>query len=224
MSKLQLNACIIIVLILAVAACTKVVRPLKAAGRLKTTFQTIPMKFNGWTGEEGKFDPETYRLLPTASLLYRFYLRDYDVSPVALAIVYGSDLGNFHQPEVCLEGQGLQSVSKSIVKVKDGNGGTIDAVSLITQSDSEYARYVFLFWFYTDGSASTSLGSYKLRILGQRLMMRNVRPSAMIRLSTPVVTTEQEAIDQLVTFASDIYPHLIKEFESGAPAKSTGKE
>ncbi len=212
MSKVQLHAYAVIVLLVLIAVGVKAAKPFQSDGPIKTDFSKIPLHFGEWTGEERPFDDVTRRNLPNASLLMRFYSRPYDLAPVGLAIVYGTDLGDFHQPEVCLEGQGLKAVSKSIVQVTASNGKTFDAVCLITERD--YSRQVFLFWFNTEGMTSTSLGRYKVDILIDRMFMRRIRPSAMIRLSTAVVTSEQDATDQLVQFAGEVFPYLAEEFRS----------
>ena len=214
MSKVQLHACAVTILLLLVAVGLKSAKPFTLAGPAGTDFSKIPLTFGVWTGEVGEFDPTTRENLPSASLLLRFYKRSYDIAPLGLAVVYGTDLGDFHQPEVCLEGQGLQAVSKRTVRIKDGRGGTFDAVSVITESD--FRRQAFVFWFYTEGTTSTSLGKYKLSMLLDRLMMRRIRPSAMIRLSTVVTSSDQESIDELVLFASDAFPYLKREFDSTA--------
>jgi EpsI family protein len=218
MSKVQLHAYALIVLLLLITGGIRSVKPFRMEGPNGTNFSKIPLHFGEWTGEESSFDKMTRTALPNASLLFRYYRRDYDVAPLGLAIVYGTDLGDFHQPEVCLEGQGLQAVSKGIVKVSDGKGGTFEAISMITEQD--YTRQAFLFWFNTDGMTSTSLGRYKVKMLMDRMLLRRIRASAMVRLNTPVVTSEEDATASLVRFAGDVYPYLSKEFEADRTAQS----
>lgn len=214
MSKVQLHSYIVIVLLLAVTGAVKLAKPLRLAGAPTTDFSRIPMAVGGWTGENGEFDERTYEMLPSASLLMRYYARDYDLSPVALGIVYGTDLGDFHQPEVCLEGQGLRAISKGTVRIKDGKGGSFPAVSLITEAN--YRRQVFVFWFYAEGVSSISLGQYKISILFSRLMMRKVQPSALIRFSTVVADGESEsdAMGRVVQLADALFPYVKRELDA----------
>jgi len=217
MSKIQLNACIVIVLFLLVTAAVQSVKPFKLEGRQRTDFSAIPLKIGDWTGRQTEVDQRTKDMLPSCSLLMRFYERDYDLSPVGFTVIYGSDLGDFHQPEVCLEGQGLRTVSKGVVKIPDGEGGAFDAVRLITEAD--YRRQVFVFWFYTKGMSSTSLGRYKLNMLMDRMFMRKIQPSAMIRLSTVVADTETEedAMIRAINLASTVLPYLKRELDAPSP-------
>ena len=216
MSKVQLHTSIVIVLLLSVTAAVKMAKPLKVEGRPKTDFSGIPMTVGGWAGENGEFDPRTYEMLPSCSLLMRFYQREYDLSPVGLAVIYGTDLGDFHQPEGCLEGQGLRAISKGTVRIKDGKG-LFPAVSVVTEKD--YRRQIFVFWFYAEGLSSTSLGQYKVNILLSRLLMRKVQPSALIRFSTVVADSESEseAEGRIVQLANAIFPYVKRELDAPTP-------
>ena len=214
MSKVQLNAYIVIAILLLVTAAVKTAKPFTVQGRPNTDFSRIPLNVGEWKGKEGSFDKQTRELLSSCSLLSRFYQRDYDIVPVGFAVVYGTDLKDFHQPEVCLEGQGLRAVSKTIVRVRDGEGSTFPAVGLVTEAD--YRRQVFVYWFYTEGMSSTSLGRYKINMLRDRLFMRRVQPSAMIRLSTVVYDTEseQDALDRVIVLADVLFPYLKRELSA----------
>lgn len=210
MSKIQLNAVAVTLLLLAVLFGARL-REITLLPAPQSRFEKIPLHLGDWIGRDSEFDEKTRQQLPSASLLYRFYERPTDIVSSNMAIVFATDLGDFHQPEVCLEGQGLKTVTKGVVRIKDGKGGTFEAVTLVTEAD--YQRRVFLFWFYSNGEASTSLGSYKIRILKDRLMGKVVRRSAMIRLDTSVVDTEEEAISRLVQLANDSVPYLRAQFD-----------
>ena len=218
MSKLQLHALILTVILGLAIVGTRASGPLTVRGRPNTKFERIPMEFAGWVGLDGEFPPGTATSLPTCSLLLRRYMHEDVYSPLELALVYGTDLGDFHQPEFCLEGQGLRSVSKGTVLINGGDGTSFEAVKVIM--DSEYGRRAFVFWFYSEGISSTSLGRYKVKVFLNRLLTRDVQPSAMVRLSIDVLDTDEEAIDQLARFAELIVPYLRQEFAaSGQEAK-----
>lgn len=211
MSRFQLHALVLIVLCGLALAGTQAVAPARQA-RVSTDFSHIPLAFAGWSiyADTG-LGEETERLLPSSSLLGRTYEHsDYPVSS-ELAIVYGVDLGNFHQPEICLEGQGLRSQSKRMIRIKDNETGSpFAAMSLIM--DSEYGRRAFIYWFMSGGTTSTSLGNYKTKVLVDRLMLREVNPSAMVRLSAAVTDDDEAAEKQLIDFAEAVLPYLKEEF------------
>jgi EpsI family protein len=212
-SKVQLHTSIVLALLVSVTVAVESAKPLKPEGRPRTSFASIPMQIGDWAGEDSAFDQRTYEMLPSCSLLMRFYQREYDLSPVGLAVIYGTDLGDFHQPEVCLEGQGLRAISKGTVRIKDGKS-LFPAVSLVTERD--YRRQIFVFWFYAEGLSSTSLGQYKVNILLSRLLMRGVRPSALIRFSTVVADSESEseAEGRIVQLANAVFPYLKLELDA----------
>lgn len=210
MSKIQLNALVLIVVLSLSLYGAKSGKRLSTEGRPNTTFEAIPLHLNEWSGIESRFSEDNYRLLPSASLLLRYY--EHDEYPLTeLAIVYGTDLGDFHQPEFCLEGQGLRTLDKKGVRVQ-AEDESVDAVAMIM--DSSFGKRAFLYWFASEGATDTSLGNYKIKIFFDRLRGRTVQPSAMIRLSTEVPFSDQDAIDQLVVFAEEFWPYLKEEFMS----------
>lgn len=212
MSRVQVYSIVLAVLFILVIIGMKSEKPLTVSGRPETEFESIPMDFDGWIGINSAFSADTYEALPTCSLLLRYYSREGMKDSVELAIVYGTNLGDFHQPEVCLEGQGHMSLKKGDVSIEKSDGGTINAVSLITQAGG--SRRAFLYWFYSKGTTSTFLGEYKLRILMDRLVKKEIEPSAMIRISVRSDGDDEAAVRELVEFSEDVVPYLEKEFTS----------
>lgn len=210
MSRIRLHAYILTILLALATLGAKSGKPLSLAGRPKTDFSRIPMDFSGWVGREGRFPPGTEDKLPSASLLVRVYQRG-EEPPIELAIVYGTDLGDFHQPEFCLEGQGWRTVSKTIVNLKPSGLEPTDAVTL-TMEHPEAGKGVFLYWFASESATSTSLGNYKMKILWNRLRGRAIRPSALVRIYTPIAFDEGDAIALVSRFAEAIAPYLRSEF------------
>ncbi|HEY3297830.1 MAG TPA: EpsI family protein [Armatimonadota bacterium] len=179
-------------------------------GRVSTDFAAIPMSFDKWEGIQLRFDKRTYEALPTCSLLLRDYITKDEPSMVELAIVYGRDLGDFHQPEYCLEGQGLKAVREFSVTARRGKSGNFDANALI-MVDGNGNRWAYMYWFYTRGRTGTQLGSVKVREFVDRLKGRTMEPSAMIRLMTKAVDSDDKAITRLTRFAESSFPYLEKE-------------
>ena len=215
MSKFQLHALIMIVLCGLTLAGTKAVAPTQK-GRVTTDFSAIPLEFAGWIILDNPgFDDETKRLLPSSSLMLRVYEHSDHLVRTQLAIVYGADLGNFHQPEICLEGQGWRGQSKHLVRIKDADGSSLNGMSLIMTHETQ-GKAAFLYWFMSEGTTSTHLGNYKTRVLVNRLLLREVQPSAMIRLSASVADSDEDAVKQLVGFAESVMPFLKKEFAQPA--------
>ena len=216
MSKIQLQAYSLVVLMALSVIVTKAGRVAIKESPPKTQFELIPMDIGAWTGVRAEFDETTKEALPTASLLLRYYAHE-DFPYTSLAIVYGTDIGDFHQPEVCLQGQGYKAISKRIVTVKPTHGNPFDAVALITEGPD--GQTAFLFWFTSEDKTFTSLGNYQMKILKNRLMRQRIKPSAMIRLSAKIDSSIDKSINQLAAFAGDFAPYLMKQFKAGAAVK-----
>lgn len=216
MSRFQAHAVLLIILCSLTLAFTRSVAPTDKT-RVSTEFAEIPLEFGDWViFSDTGFDDETKRLLPSSSLMYRWYEHEEVDVKVGLAIVYGVDLGNFHQPEICLEGQGWRGQTRRMVKIRDdAAGSTFDAMSMVMEH-SEQGRVAWLYWFMSEGATSTSLGNYKTRVMVNRLMLKKLEPSAMIRLSAPVTNTDEESESYLIGFAESVLPYLKKEFYAGA--------
>lgn len=219
MRKTELHAYILITLTGTSLIGMLFAKPLTIRGRPRTDFSGIPIRLNGWRGTAGSFDEGTKRLLRSCSLLLRSYSRSDHAAPVQLAIVYGTDLGDFHQPEWCLQGQGLRIVAKRNVTISPEGSSPFSAVLLVT--DSAIGKQVFVFWFESRGRTATFLGNQKIEMLRDRLLDGRVEPSAMIRLSTEVKTSEEEAIATLVEFGAEFYPHMEKEL---SPSTANGTD
>lgn len=177
MPKVQLHAYILVLLLSLSILAMRIDKPLSIKGRPNTNFSKIPMQLDGWVATKIPVDEKTLKALPSASVLMRYY-DDSKGTPINMTIVYGTDLGDFHQPEFCLEGQGHRSLSKGKVNIKDIDGQYFPAVSLITESD--YSKQAFVYWFSSDNVNSTFLGNYKFKMLMSRLRGKRIGPSAMI--------------------------------------------
>ena len=215
MSKVQLNAYTLIVVLGLAIAGANAVKP-EGEGRIVTEFDSIPIDVKDWSGVDLRFSEDTYRLLPSCSLLLRSYDSYEESAAVELAIVYGTNLGDFHQPEQCLEGQGLRSVSKRQVRLRGANGKLFAANSVIMEG--EYGRRAFVYWFASKKSTATFLGNYKVKVFRDRLMSREIEPAALVRLSTPAEDGDDIAVKRLIGFGEMMIPYLDKEFAKGAAA------
>jgi EpsI family protein len=213
MPKIKFHAYALMLLLCMALVASISVKPLTAAERVNCEFTHIPATLGDYTSTDEKFSSDTYSELRSASLLLRKYSSPRKGGPIELAIVYGVDLGDFHQPDICLAGQGLRTVERGIIDVKDAGGKPLQVVSLVTESDE--GRDAFMYWFCSKDSESTSLGNYKMRLMVSRLLRRGILPSAMIRISTPVEGSSDEALSKLADFAGRVSPYVIEEIKAG---------
>jgi len=213
MSKVQYHAIILALVMILAFVCSKSLKSAGREGRVHTDFDRIPKVFGSWDGVELRFEEKTYEALPTCSLLLRDYVSDKHPSMVELAVVYGTDLGDFHQPEYCLEGQGLKRVKQGAVQMHDSSGKVFTGTSLI-MDDGRGGRQAFVYWFYNHGNTGTYLGSVKVGELFYRMFGGKTEPSAMVRLSTDARDGDEKAIERLKVFGGMLFSYLESEFRS----------
>ena len=174
-------------------------------GRPNESFAEIPMEVGEWGGERGSFDENTQNVLPTCALFLAEYVNKKG-DLVQVSIVYGRDLGDFHQPEYCLEGQGWRTTQKRSLQIRESDGFTHPAEEL--RQRTSYEDQVVLFWFATEGKAVTTLGKHKIRVYVDRLISRQVKPSALVRFIAPVRTDESSASAATLELARQVGPYI----------------
>lgn len=179
----------------------------RASGRPNETFDEIPMSIGDWGGERGSFDENTMNALPSCALFTADYVNSRG-EMVQLSIVYGRDLGDFHQPEYCLEGQGWKTTHKRALTITEEDGTKHRAVEL--HQSMAHQDQVVLYWFATEGKAATTLGKHKIKVYLDRLLSRQVRPSALVRFIAPVRSDQSSASAAAHDLATKMGPLIRK--------------
>ena len=175
--------------------------------RPNETFAEIPMDIGEWGGEKGTFDDATRQVLTSCDLFLAEYVNKKG-EMVQLTIVYGRDLGDFHQPEYCLEGQGWRTIGKRLLTIKEVDDFEHQAVELYQRTS--FQDQVVIFWFASEGEAATTLGKHKMSVYFDRLLTRRVKPSALIRFIAPIRTDESSTSDAVMQLARILGPYIRK--------------
>ncbi len=206
MSKVQSRA-YFLAIFMAVFALAIYVTPTigRTGGRPNQTFEDIPLHVGDWGGERGDFDEVTKAALPSAALFLAEYVNS-SGDLVQLAIIYGQDLGDFHQPEYCLEGQGWRTLEKRHFSLKEKDGFTHTAVEM--HQTMSLQDQIVIYWFATEGKATTELGKHKIKVSFDRIFSKKVKPSALIRFIAPVRTDPERASKAARELASEIGPTI----------------
>lgn len=205
MRQVQKHAFILAGVFLLWFAAHAAIKPTQGTGRVIEDFKEIPMQVGKWSGSLGKFDEQTQKSLPHCALFTADYEDDkgYDSN---LSMVYGADLGDFHQPEYCMEGQGWRRLTSQEVTVKSEKPHK--AVMLTMQND--YQHIVVLYWFASQNGTTTVLGGQKAVEFLDRLRNGKLKASAMVRFITPVQSEEASAKANTMDLASKIDPYITK--------------
>ncbi|MBI2841780.1 MAG: EpsI family protein [Armatimonadetes bacterium] len=190
MPRFQIYAGLLMLIMVAWAGLVGMVPPMAAGLRVEEDFKGIPMEVGDWSGLEDRFDLATYKILRTCSLLSREYVDDAG-NRVNLSIVYGRDLGDFHQPEICMEGSGWKRTNSSSAWLNPV-GGERHKASVVTMTNG-YVDIVMVYWFYMAGQVSPSMGKEKVRALLEGLQGGQLQPSAMVKFTAPIIVDEETA-------------------------------
>ena len=172
--------------------------------------KNIPLEFGQWQGKDIPLDERIYEILETRSIINRTY-RGKNGQEVLLSIVYYPETKvDFHAPESCLSGRGIQ-VSKSaqtITITPNERKVTINLNRLIRQQSGSDE---LIYYFYKAGDF---LGKnyIKLRLnLALNKFGRKEKNGSLIRVSTPVFREDYKSASNMLTrFVEDLYPYLSK--------------
>lgn len=169
--------------------------------------RNIPLEIGEWKGEDYPIDKIVFDILETRSILQRSYISDKEVF---LSVVYYPDTKvDFHAPEACLSGQGIEILksTKSIEFYYGGDKIKIDVNQLIWKQDN-LKRLVY--YFYKSGEF---IGPSYLKLrysLAVNKLFAGEKSGSLIRVETLITNEDMEKSDKiLINFMSALYPFII---------------
>jgi EpsI family protein len=169
----------------------------------------IPMQLdNGWQGKDFPLEEMVYDILETRAIVHRSF-NDRNGNNVFLSIVHYADTKvDFHAPESCIGGRGLQTIktSKTITLHVDGVEKSINVAQMITtRSNGKSLSY----YFYKSGDfIGSNYIKMRLSIAANKLLNNDTRGS-LIRISTTLLPEkEKESETLLVHFLQDLFPYV----------------
>lgn len=169
----------------------------------------IPQSLGKWTGTDVLLDEQVYRILETRSIIHRNYRSV--AGDVFLSIVhYPETKVDFHAPEGCLAGKGIQ-ISKSVRKIRIWHQGQEKEIMLnqLIRRNGEYEELIY--YFYKAGDFMGE-GYMRLRLsLVLNRFFSNSRSGSLIRVSTPLIGQGFEGSSAALTeFLEALYPYAIR--------------
>jgi EpsI family protein len=170
--------------------------------------KNIPLEFGQWQGKDIPLDERIYEILETRSIINRAY-RGENGQEVLLSIVYYPETKvDFHAPESCLAGRGIQ-ISKSAQTISITYNESTVKINLNRLIRQQGGSDELIYYFYKAGDF---LGKnyIKLRLnLALNKFFDKERSGALIRVSVPVLRGDtQRASTTLVNFIEELYPFL----------------
>jgi EpsI family protein len=180
-----------------------------AARALPNEMELGPDRLAAKVGRDMEMDERTRDVLETEDYLRRAYRVEGEL-PVYVTIIFSMDnRKGTHPPDVCLAGSGEGIVAKEDVVVEGIPGR--DSVPfrglVVKQTDGSMSYFIYT---YKCGSRYTdSFWMQQLLIVWNGLSDRNAS-GALIRLSTPIVSTRAEARRRCEEYIRAVIPKLDK--------------
>ena len=168
----------------------------------------IPRNIGAWHGKDVKLDPLVYNILETRAIIHRSYLRKNRA--VFLSIVYYPKTKvDFHAPEGCLAGQGVQ-IDKSARTIYINYRGEKLKINVNQLVRWRSGSNELIFYFY---KAGRFMGKSYIRLrfnLALNKFGKDEKSGSLIRVSAPVSGDDyQRTSETLVSFITDLYPYLV---------------
>ena len=169
----------------------------------------FPLKIGEFKGEDLPIELRVYDILETKSILHRLYILDNQ--EIFLSIVhYPEAKVDFHAPEACLGGEGIQ-VSKSTKTINITYKGKRLKPTVIQLIRKKGGKDELFYYFYkADNSIGPNYITLRYNIIKNKLF-NNDKGASLIRISTPIVSGDiKKASQNLIDFINQIYPFLIE--------------
>lgn len=173
-------------------------------------FDTFPMAIGPWTGTTSTFDQKVYDILGVDdSILASYQTTDGRFVEVYVGFYQSQKEGELiHSPKSCMPGSGWNIAETSIETVDVGKIGSeknIKVIKLILVKGSQ--KQVVFYWFHSRGRIISSEYMQKIWLVVDSIT-RHRTDGSFVRLISPVVENEDEALEILKDFTRAVYPYL----------------
>jgi EpsI family protein len=161
--------------------------------------ESFPRQIGDWTaGDDVPVEPRVQGFLPTARIVDRRYVNSTGQA-VSCMLITASDILDFHNPNICLPGNGWELSEQRTLYV-----GKQSINSMVGTRDGETANVRY--WFVGD-TAGTVPGSITLtKVFAIRRLLTNEHVSSLlVRLIAPHNSSGDAAIQ---AFTREIQPYL----------------
>ncbi|HEY7062731.1 MAG TPA: exosortase-associated EpsI family protein [Chloroflexota bacterium] len=151
--------------------------------------QSIPLRLGGWTGADAEVtNQETLPTLGADNFVFRQYVRGNDV--LWLTTIAGTKGQSFHAPTVCYVAANWDVEDLPAQSIPVGNGQVAAHAIRATLDSGE--KFIDMHWYlWTDVRREWRLGA------------------TLMRVTIPVTTTEQAALQTGADFASNFFSRVL---------------
>ncbi len=199
------------VLIAALLSTAVALRALPAAEALvsRRPLYMFPTEIGPWKGFDLRLGAETLNVLGVDDYLNRAYSRA-DGAQLWLYIGYYRSQRHgdaIHSPKNCLPGSGWQPVESGRIELAFG-GNKIEANRYLVAKGLD--RQLVLYWYQSNGRIVASEYWCKFYLLVDAVT-RNRTDGSLVRISMPVASSQEAAMEQAAGFIGLMLP-LLSEF------------
>jgi exosortase D (VPLPA-CTERM-specific) len=187
---------------------------------LREPLASFPRDIENWHGRDISLTESQFSSLGTRDVLMREYSDDQQDAPVLLHVAFyprqqqGSTM---HSPLHCIPGSGWEVERRTLTTVPLGGfGSPFDANEVVFRHEND--RILVVYWYLEQGTpqASEFKGAFQT-MWNSATAGRSY--GCLIRFSTPITTTTQEALARASALVAAALPILIERFLP-APAAS----
>jgi len=181
---------------------------------IRRPFAEFPLDLAGWSGRDLEMDERVLDLLKLSDFVMRTYVPPrgeqsagaYErqlrqaAAPVWLYVgYYGSQRtgSTYHSPKNCLPGAGWSFKSSEPVEgvVPDAPAASVNRVVI----EKGFDKQLILYWYQDRGRVIASEYDAKAYLIWDA-MTRNRTDGALVRISTPVIGTDEDAYRHALSF------------------------
>jgi len=170
-------------------------------------FSSFPLELGDWQGQDLALDDRVLDLLQLTDYMMRVY-SSRDGSPIWLYVgYYGSQRtgATYHSPKNCLPGGGWQFESTGTVAgvIPGQPKARVNRVVIEHGSD----RQLILYWYQDRGRVVASEYTAKGYLIWDA-MTKNRTDGSLVRVSTPITGSEEDAYRRAVDFVGAAWEPL----------------
>jgi hypothetical protein len=208
MSKIQISAVVLLCMtVLWLTAMRRIPQP-SADARVVDSFTAIPSRMGSWSSVVDGSSVERQDGLPTASVLSKTYT-DGQGSQATLTIVYCTSLGDLHQPEFCLGGQGWSAADRTTPILRPKGEAPFASMMSWIQNEATGQDSVALYWFNSHLVKDTLLPWFKMKVYVCRIRGVELESVALVRIMVSTVDGDRDrAKKAAVDFATQVSPYI----------------
>jgi len=178
---------------------------------LRQQLDHFPLKLSRWEGRDVAIPPGQLAVLRASAVLMRDYTQ-VSGPPVTLYVAYfaGQREGTaMHSPLHCIPGAGWEVARQSVLPISSAELGAIQANKVIFANGDD--RILMVYWYMEQGRTERGELEGAMKTLWHAIFERR-SDGCLIRVSAPIVGSEQQTLDELLKFIDGSAPLLINRF------------